>query len=453
MKKKINNKAFTLIELIAVIIILGILMIIAIPSVTKYISDSRKATYVQTAKNIANGAKIMVNEGKFSMLDTNVTYYIDASCISTENGSKSPYGEFDPAYVVVIFNGRTHVYFWTSRDTTGQGVKRITKVDDLTEDSIVSDIKKDDILNNVGLDKREYYQLIDGDCTVHEPEEVRTNISSEVGEIKFICVRAQAGTLHQEKCTQGSKFCASTVGKNNYTTFGQVGTKGTLSTGDAFDCDVNGDKIFDPNSERFYYVSDYFDTKASANGENTYDSEYAVLIYYSHYNGGPVQSGIAYNSVSNNYSGPKTAISALPDSGTWKNVSLKETERQILGEFKENHNKTAVKNNKPLPEYSYEGKSARLLTVQELMAGCGIGNVGDARIGVLNNCLFLLENSKYSSSSNPTYGFWLETASTNDLVSTYRVNSEKMEVLTSNTNATNKGARPAIEVEKIYIDY
>ena len=45
-----NKKGFTLIELLAVIIILGILMIIAIPSVTKYISDSRKSAYVDTAK-------------------------------------------------------------------------------------------------------------------------------------------------------------------------------------------------------------------------------------------------------------------------------------------------------------------------------------------------------------------------------------------------------------------
>ena len=37
---KHKKKAFTLIELLAVIIILGILMIIAIPAVSKYIRDS-----------------------------------------------------------------------------------------------------------------------------------------------------------------------------------------------------------------------------------------------------------------------------------------------------------------------------------------------------------------------------------------------------------------------------
>ena len=43
-----DKNGFTLIELLAVIIILGILMIIAIPSVTRYISDSRKASYIKT---------------------------------------------------------------------------------------------------------------------------------------------------------------------------------------------------------------------------------------------------------------------------------------------------------------------------------------------------------------------------------------------------------------------
>ena len=43
-----KSKGFILIELLAVIIILGILILIAIPSVTNYINNSRKSTYVNT---------------------------------------------------------------------------------------------------------------------------------------------------------------------------------------------------------------------------------------------------------------------------------------------------------------------------------------------------------------------------------------------------------------------
>lgn len=41
-----NNKGFTLVELLAVIIILGLLMVIATPSITKYISNARVKTYL-----------------------------------------------------------------------------------------------------------------------------------------------------------------------------------------------------------------------------------------------------------------------------------------------------------------------------------------------------------------------------------------------------------------------
>ena len=83
MRKK---NGFTLIELLAVIIILGILMIIAIPSVTKYISDSRKSSYINTAKEIVAGARNKVNDGKLNMFDTNSTYYIPSNYVKTENG-------------------------------------------------------------------------------------------------------------------------------------------------------------------------------------------------------------------------------------------------------------------------------------------------------------------------------------------------------------------------------
>ena len=46
--KKFNNRAFTLIELLAAIIIMGILVLIAIPAVTNYIRDSRKTSYINT---------------------------------------------------------------------------------------------------------------------------------------------------------------------------------------------------------------------------------------------------------------------------------------------------------------------------------------------------------------------------------------------------------------------
>ncbi len=158
-----KNKAFTLIELLAVIIILGVLMIIAIPSVTTYISNSRKSAYVNTARNIADGVRNLVNEGKLEMYDTDTTYYIPASCVKTESGFKSPYGEFSQAYVGVTFDGNGYSYYWISNDKAGQGISKLTSFDELDSDLIVSnltDSKINSVIESTGIGERSEIKIL-----------------------------------------------------------------------------------------------------------------------------------------------------------------------------------------------------------------------------------------------------------------------------------------------------
>ena len=187
-KKRKKKRGFTLIELLAVIIILGILMIIAIPSVTKYISDSRKSAYVDTAKQIVGSTRNQVNEGKLGMYDTNTTYYIPASYIKTENASKSPYGEFTQAYVGVIYNGTGYKYYWISTDDTGQGVKNITLSDKLDTDDIVSDLKASDIENTVktiGIGSRTKIKILNANGS-WEDFTAEGNVSEDGGKVSQI---------------------------------------------------------------------------------------------------------------------------------------------------------------------------------------------------------------------------------------------------------------------------
>ena len=87
-KKNVNNKhnnvkrkkGFTLIEIIAVIIIIGILSIITVPAVSKYIVSSREKTYLSHEKSMKEAAASMTVE----CIDNN-----GKDCLIPDKGEKS----------------------------------------------------------------------------------------------------------------------------------------------------------------------------------------------------------------------------------------------------------------------------------------------------------------------------------------------------------------------------
>ncbi len=256
-------------------------------------------------------------------------------------------------------------------------------------------------------------------------------------EEKIVCKRAT--TLHTEVCSQTSYNCAGDgYAEGDTITYGNLGTSGTLASGDAFDCDVNGDGTYDAQTERFYYVSDM------TNGV-TNDSDTAVLIYYNNVSGGEPNNSTtyAYNTDSSNYLGPQTAIAQLPTTSQWSNVSLKSTTRDITDEL------GTIR----VSEFSYEGYATRLLTTQEVNQGCEFV-VGNVDIGELSTkCKFLMENTKYSSESLKTYGILLETLSSYS-VNVWSVSSGSRYVGNYPVNnVIYHGVRPTIEVDKKYIEY
>ena len=159
-----KKKGFTLIELLAVIIILGILLLIAIPGVTRYVGDSRKESYIATAKQLINGARVMVNSGKMNVYDMDATYYIPTTCVKTETANRSPYGDFDKAYIVVTYDNDSFDYYWVSRDVEGMGVRNITKEYDLTTEKIESNIKADEIKTSTLVEGKLITIVLENDC-------------------------------------------------------------------------------------------------------------------------------------------------------------------------------------------------------------------------------------------------------------------------------------------------
>lgn len=258
-----------------------------------------------------------------------------------------------------------------------------------------------------------------------------------------LCKRAT--TLHTEICSQtSSSYCSGdgyTTGET--ITYGSTGTNRVLTTGDAFDCDVNGDGMYDEETERFYYISDL--------GTN---SDYALLVYYNNVYGGISSDSTSlsspYNSSSTWTNGPVDAIIQLPTINQWSNIKLTNTIRNLTDET------GTIR----VSEFSYEGYAARLLTYQEVENGCYDGTtLITSNKGLSSKCRFLMENTTYSNSQFEG-SYWLETPSTTAYYRVWYVLGSAY-VYDCNTCTSGippivtlgKGVRPVIEVLKSEISY
>ena len=395
-----KKKGFTLIELLAVIVILGIITVIAVPKVLDIINKSRESASNSSIKLVKDAIKTQ----------------IAASDLTGPVFTK----ETDGCYLF---------------DFDVQESGNVKALEIKNKDKVSGSIK---YCNNTFSD--DTLKFDDNSISKDEPKG------------KIICKRATI--LHTEECTQtdGSLYCSGegyiTAGSKGTSTitYGNLGTKGSLNSGDAFDCDVNGDGIYNPETERFYYVSDYYNTSTKS-----FENDTAVLIYFNNVNSGnpSTDSTFAYDSSGENWHGPRSLIAQLPTVNQWSNVSLKNTTRAILNENNENITKGGV-----LPSnYSYEGYAARLLTLQEIRQATGNNSIPTWQNGELSNYVYLLENTKFSN-SNFTYAWWLETSFLNDNDAVAAISGSINRIYGQYVDYSNElSVRPAIEVSRKNIDY
>ena len=112
MKKKNSKKAFTLVELLAVIVILGILLLVAIPNVSKIIETSKKNSYLDATKMAVNAVMTEADLAKSGESEDEVFHF---------NGSG-----------YCIFNFKDLDY--SSGKVDGSGYVKVTKKTDGTYD-------------------------------------------------------------------------------------------------------------------------------------------------------------------------------------------------------------------------------------------------------------------------------------------------------------------------------
>ena len=376
-----KNKGFTLIELLAVIVLLAILMVIAVPKILNVIENSRKSAAESSIKLVKDAIKTQVTSE--SMMGTSFT--------SNDDGC----------------------YTFNFDDQTSGNTKALQLKN---KENITGTIKycNGNFTNNT---------------LVFDGQDMKT----------IVCKGAKKETLHTEKCeqTDSTYYCSGAGFAGKTITYGTVPEK-ELKSGDAFDCDVNGDGTYDENTERFYYVTDK-------------DDSTAVLIYYNNVSKGQPSNSkaYAYDSSGENFHGPRTAIEQLPSTSEWRNVSLKNSTRAILNENGGN----TTKGEKLPSNFSYSGKAARLLTIQEVREATGI-KVPSWNVGELDKCNYLMENTKYSNASIGNYGYWLENPHSGFSGDAWATLVNKRFVSNpSVSNFVERGARPAIEVLKSNIKY
>ena len=396
-----KKKGFTLIELLAVIVILGIITVIAVPKVLDIINKSRESASNSSIKLVKDAIKTQVASSDLT------------GPVFTK--------ETDGCY---IFN--------FDDQTTGNAKALEIK----NKDKVSGSIK---YCNNTFSDDTLKF---DGN-----------SISKGDTNKNVICKRAT--TLHTEECTQtdstyycsGAGYTTSGSKGTSTITYGNLGTSGILTTGDAFDCDVNGDGVYNSDTERFYYVSDYYNTSTKS-----FENDTAVLVYYNNVSAGNPSNSTtyAYDNSNENWHGPRTAIAQLPTISQWNNVSLKNTTRAIL-----NEKSTNTTTGGTLPSnFSYSGYAARLLTIEEVRQGTGLTSIPDWKIGELDNFTYLLENTKFANNSNAAWSWWLENSCSDKLDSVWYVSGNGRLVSRDPVSSfSDRAIRPAIEVSKTNIEY
>ena len=392
-----KEKGFTLIELLAVIVILGIITVIAVPKVLDIINKSRESASNSSIKLVKDAIKTQV-----------------ASSYLTEP----------------VFTKETDGCYLFDFDNQESGNAKVLEIKN--KDKVSGSIK---YCNNTFSDDTLEFN------------------SGDSSNKKVICKRATV--LHTEECTQtdsqyycsGAGYTTSGTKGTSIITYGNLGTKRILTSGDAFDCDVNGDGTYDPNTERFYYISDYYNTSTKSFENNT-----AVLVYYNNTSAGSPNNKemYAYDITQRNWYGPQTKlVQQLPTTTQWNNVELKSTTRAILNEKNENTTTGGTLPN----NFSYEGYAARLLTIQEINNACSIA-IGNYNNNELDNCNYFLENTKYSSNNIFNRGYWLENPLSSNTGVAFQIRIDYRNV---NTNSVERsdyfGVRPVIEVSKKNIDY
>lgn len=130
-----NKNGFTLVELLAVIVILAIILIIAVPGVLTIIDNSRKDSLISTAKTIKDATRLFVTTDDTVTLTGPETVRIPLDCIEmdiSQNGFGQKIND-KKSYIDVQKQSNNKFIYHLYLNTGGAGQKIVDPTKKITE--------------------------------------------------------------------------------------------------------------------------------------------------------------------------------------------------------------------------------------------------------------------------------------------------------------------------------
>ena len=131
--RRLNNKGFSFIELLGVVVIMGVILLLAIPSISRLIVDARKQAYIDAVIIQKNTVEAAITSDRYYVYDKETVYYFDYKMFSDEDDrGRSPFGDWVDCYVVVTYDGKDNHFYWTGLDSNGWKIDLRKQVSKLT---------------------------------------------------------------------------------------------------------------------------------------------------------------------------------------------------------------------------------------------------------------------------------------------------------------------------------
>ena len=139
-----NKRGFTLVEVISVIVIIGVLMLIAIPAVSNYIMSSRRASYaanVHAFVETINGKYDSKDYGSYVKDDEVMVIPFKTIELEVGDNDESPFGPYDftKSYVLILTEYNKYQIYVNAVDSTGTGILMRT-VNELSKENVDDNI-------------------------------------------------------------------------------------------------------------------------------------------------------------------------------------------------------------------------------------------------------------------------------------------------------------------------